>query len=94
MVGWQSGAGVDTPVTISSVTDDAGNTYAEAGAALSVDSASGSFADVWYAPNSLSGATTLTITPSSNIPNGGAVIWEFSGADVSAPLDQTAVLDS
>src|ERR1019366_188367 len=26
--------------------------------------------------------------------NGGAVIWEFSGADLSAPLDQTAILNS
>jgi hypothetical protein len=42
VIGWQSGAGVDTPVTIGSVTDNAGNIYAEAGAALSADSASGS----------------------------------------------------
>ena len=94
VVGWQAGGGLFTPVTISSVVDNAGNTYAEAGAALSVDSATGSVADVWYAPNSVSGATTLTITPSFTITNGGAVIWEFSGADSSAPLDQTAVLNS
>ena len=94
VVGWQAGGGVNTPVTISSVTDNAGNTYAEAGAALSVDTAAGSVADVWYARNSVSGATTLTITPSSTITNGGAVIWEFSGADLSAPLDQTAILNS
>jgi trimeric autotransporter adhesin len=94
VVGWQTGVGVDTSVTISSVTDSAGNTYAEAGAALSVDTVAGSVADVWYAKNSVSGATTLTITPSSAVTSGAAVIWEFSGADLSAPLDQTGVLNS
>jgi trimeric autotransporter adhesin len=94
VVGWQTGGGVYAPVTVSSVTDNAGNTYAEAGAALSVDSAAGSVADIWYARNSISGATTLVITPSSPITSGSAVIWEFSGADLLAPLDQTAVLDS
>ena len=94
VVGWQAGGSVNTSVTLSSVTDNAGNTYAEAGAARSVDTASGSVADVWYAGNSVSGATTLTITPSSPITNGGAVIWEFAGADLSAPLDQTAILNS
>ncbi len=94
VVGWQAGGGVNTSITLSSVTDNAGNTYAEAGAALSVDTAAGSVADLWYAGNSVSGATTLTITPSSPVTNGGAVVWEFSGADLSAPLDQTAILNS
>ena len=94
VVGWQAGGGANTSVTVSSVTDNAGNTYAEAGPARSVDTVAGSIADVWYAMNSVSGATTLTITPSSTVTNGGAVIWEFSGADLSAPLDQTAVFNS
>ncbi len=94
VVGWQAGGGVNTSVSISSVTDNAGNTYAEAGAALSADAVAGSVADIWYAMNSVSGATTLTITSSSTINDGGAVIWEFSGADLSAPLDQTAILNS
>jgi hypothetical protein len=94
VVGWQAGGGIYTPVAISGVTDNAGNTYGEAGAALSVDAAAGSVADLWYAKNSVSGATTLTITPGSTIANGGAVIWEFSGVDVTAPLDQTAILNS
>ena len=62
--------------------------------ARSVDSAAGAVADVWYAMNSVSGATTLTITPSSAIANASAVIWEFSGADLTTPLDQTAILNS
>ena len=94
VVGWQSGAGVSTSITISNITDNVGNTYAEAGAALSVDSGAGSVADVWYAANSVSGATTLTITPSSPVSGGSAVIWEFAGADATAPLEQAVVLDS
>src|SRR5580704_5549957 len=94
VVGWQAGGGIATSLSVSSVTDNAGNTYAEAGTARSVDTVAGSVADVWYAMNSLPGATTLTITPSSTIPSGGAVIWEFSGADLTAPLDQTAILNS
>ena len=94
VVGWQSGAGVPTTITISSITDSMGNTYVEAGAARSVDTVAGSVADIWYAANSVSGATTLTITPSSSVAGGAAVIWEIAGADVTAPLDQTAVLDS
>jgi uncharacterized protein (TIGR03437 family) len=94
VVGWQAGGGVATSITISSLTDNAGNTYAEAGAARSVDTVAGSVADIWYAMNSVAGATTLTITPSSTVTGGGAVIWEFAGADLSAPLDQTAILNS
>ena len=88
------GGGRFSPVTIGGVTDNAGNTYAEAGAALSVNSVAGSVADIWYAMNSLPGATTVTIAPSSTITSGSAVIWEFSGADLSAPLDRTAILNS
>jgi hypothetical protein len=94
VVGWQAGGRVATSVTISSVTDNAGNTYAEAGAARSVDTVAGSVADIWYAMNSVAGATTLTVTPSSSITNGGAVILEFAGADLLDPLDQTAILNS
>jgi len=50
--------------------------------------------DIWYAKNSQAGATSVTITPSPSAPAGAAVIWEFSGANTNAPLDQTAVLNS
>jgi hypothetical protein len=94
VVGIQIGGGVSTGITISSVTDNVGNTYAEAGAARSIDTAAGSVVDIWYAKNSAAGATTLTITPSTTVTNAGVLIWEFSGADTSSPLDQTAVLNS
>lgn len=94
VVGWTAGSGANTATTISSVTDSAGNTYTEAGSARSIDSSAGSIADIWYARNSASGATSVTITPSASVTSGGAVIWEFSGASTSAPFDQVGVLNS
>jgi hypothetical protein len=104
VVGIQIGSGVSTSTTIATVTDNAGNAYAEANSTTSVlsggtssrsvDAGSGSVVDIWYARNSVAGATSLTITPSATISNAGAVIWEFSGVDTTAPLDQVAVLNS
>lgn len=79
--------------TISSISDGAGNAYAEAGSARSVDSTGNDIVDLWYAKNSKSGATTITITPSSS-GQAAAVIWEFSGANTTSPLDQTVVLNN
>jgi hypothetical protein len=94
VVGWQIGGGANTSTAISSITDNAGNAYAEAGAARAIDTAAGSVADIWYAANIAAGATSIAVTPSSSVSNAGLVIWEFSGANSSAPLDQTAVLNS
>jgi len=90
VVGWASAWGTIPIVT--GVTDNVGNTYAEAGSARSVDSAN-DMVDIWYAKNSKAGATSLTITPSTS-GTGAAMIWEFSGADTVSPLDQTSVLNS
>jgi hypothetical protein len=94
VVGWQIGGGVSTSIAISSITDNVGNIYTEAGAAHSADASAGSSAEIWYAKNSVPGATSITVTPSAPVANGGVVIWEFSGANLTAPLDQTAVLNS
>ena len=94
VVAWQAGSGVSTSTTINSVTDNAGNTYVEAGAARSMDTIAGSVADFWYATNSTAGATSVTITPGFSVTNAGAVIWEFSGVNTASPLDQMAVLNS
>jgi len=94
VVGWQIGGGSNTSTLISSITDNAGNTYTEAGAARSIDTNTGTVVDIWYAKNSASGATSVTITPSLSVANAGAMIWEFSGVSSTAPLDQTAVLNS
>lgn len=94
VVGWQVGSGANTSMTISSIKDNAGNTFAEAGNARSFDTAIGTVVDIWYAGNTLPGATSLTITTSVSISNGGAVIWELSGADLTAPFDASSVLNS
>jgi hypothetical protein len=90
---WTSASG-GGGTTIASVTDNAGNVYQEAGSARSTDSGANSMADIWYAENSVEGATTVTITPSPSGTSGTAVIWEFSGVEPFSPLDQTAALDS
>ena len=90
VVGWASAWG--TIPTVTGMTDNAGNTYAEAGNSRSVDSAN-DIADIWYAKNSRPGATSITITPSAS-GMGAATIWEFSGVDTVSPLGQTAVLNS
>src|SRR5271155_165012 len=80
--------------TIANVTDNAGNVYAEAGSARATDTAANTMADIWYAANSVAGATVVTITPSPSGTAGTAMIWEFSGVEPNSPLDQTAGLNS
>jgi hypothetical protein len=94
VVGFQIGGGANTATTVSGITDNVGNSYAEAGAALSIDTAAGSVADIWYAKASIAGATKLTVTPSLAVTNGGVVVWEISGIDTTAPLDRTATLSN
>jgi hypothetical protein len=93
VVGFQMAAGSNTATTVSSVSDNAGNTYSEVPAARAIDTRVQTVIDLWYAKNSAAGATTVTITPSAGV-SAGAVIWEFSGVDRTAPLDQSAVLNS
>ena len=89
VVAWGSAPNVSPK--IGTVTDNAGNTYMEAGNAWAADPAAGAI-DIWYAANSKPGTTTMTITPSVS-SLGAAVIWEFSNVDLTAPLDQTSVLN-
>jgi hypothetical protein len=97
VVGIQLGKGVSTSTTIATITDNAGNAYQEATGATSarsVDSSGGTVVDIWYARNSQAGATSLTISPSTTISTASAFIWEFSGINTTAPLDQVGVLNS
>ncbi|MGO9274515.1 MAG: hypothetical protein ACLQOO_30510 [Terriglobia bacterium] len=80
--------------TITSVTDNTGNVYVEVPGAKAVDSGGNTMTDLWYATNSLAGATVLTITPNPTGTAGTAVVWQFSGVATTAPLDRTAVLNS
>ena len=91
VVGFEGNRAADA---ITSISDNAGNSYVHAGNAASSDSVSNLMADIWYAANSLPGGTTITIniTPSGN--TGTATIWEFSGVSTTSPLDQTATLSN
>jgi hypothetical protein len=94
VVGWQVGGGVNTSTVISGVSDNVGNIYVEAGAARSIDTAAGSVADIWYSVNAIAGTTAVAIATGSNVTNGAAVIWEFTGPGAAVSLDGTAVLNS
>ena len=93
VAGWTSANG-GGGTSIATVTDNAGNFYQEAGSARSTDTAANTMADIWFAGNSIGGATLVTITPSPSGATGTAVIWEFSGVEPYSPLDQTGVLNS
>ncbi len=93
VVGWAS-HGNEVTTTISGITDNAGNTYSECPGSRAEDTNVNDMGDVWYAANSLPGATVVTITPTPSGATGTAVIWEYSGIENSSPLDQTAVLSS
>jgi hypothetical protein len=94
VIGWQIGGSANTSTRISTITDNANNSYAEAGAAMSIDAGPGSANDIWYAKNVAAGATSITLTPSAAVTNAGVVIWEIAGADPNSPLDTTAILNS
>jgi hypothetical protein len=97
VVGIQLGKSLSTSTTIATITDNAGNAYQEATGATSarsVDTGGGTVVDIWYARNSQAGATSLTITPSATTSGSSAFIWEFSGINTTAPLDQVSVLNS
>jgi hypothetical protein len=93
VVAWTSNNG-SAGAVITSMADNANNVYAEASSARAVDASANSNADVWYSKNIQPGATVVTVTPSPAGTTGTVVVWEFSGADPLAPLDQTAVLNS
>lgn len=83
-----SGSGSET---VSSITDNGGtpNAYSQASGCYGTDSG-GRWVDIWYAKNSLSGATTITATISSTSKH-NLQVYEVSGADTSTPVDVTGV---
>jgi hypothetical protein len=93
VIGWAAHGG-EGAATIASVTDNAGNTYSECPGSRAVDANANDMGDVWYAENSIAGATAVTITPNPSSATGTAVIWEYSGVAAYSPLDQTGVLNS
>jgi hypothetical protein len=59
--------------TVTSVTDNVGNTYSHVAGSNSVNTAFGTNADIWWAQNVTAGATQLTITVSPAASGNGAI---------------------
>lgn len=81
----------DNSVTVSSITDTAGNYWMRAGKTLN-PLASSVEVEVWYARGAAGAATTVTVTfsaASSVFGTNKAFISEFSGVWYVDPLDQT-----
>jgi len=72
--------------SVSSVSDNAGNTYASAGARVTSGSNS---IEIWYAQTSKAGATTVTPTFVGSPSVVQITAWEVSGV-LAIPLDATA----
>jgi hypothetical protein len=68
---------------VTSVTDDAGNTYASAGAKADVGDGS---TEIWYAMNSKAGATLVTPAFANATTHVEITVWEVSGISASAPV--------
>ncbi|MCW5554740.1 MAG: DUF4082 domain-containing protein [Verrucomicrobiae bacterium] len=57
--------------------------------ASQTNNTSGSTTEIWYAPNVSSAGTTVTINLATSL-RAAAVVMEYSGILIAAPLDQTA----
>jgi hypothetical protein len=77
----------DQNTTVTSITDNAGNTYAQASGAYATNFQTTT--DIWYAKNSVAGATTVTFnsTPAPSFNEGVCTIVEYSGVDTITPID-------
>ena len=71
-----------------SVTDDAGNVYADA--VTQGQSTDGHQIHIWYARNIKAGANSVTATFSSTNNHPFLAIYEYAGLSTTAPLDKTA----
>jgi hypothetical protein len=82
----------DSTNTVSSVADDVGNIYHQAaGARSSFTGGDNAFSDIWYAENSIPGATTVTVICSSGASFTLAEVFEVSGIVTSSSLDGSGV---
>lgn len=84
--------GVETSntATVTSIADNAGNTYVMAPGSRAKSSTATNGIEIWYAVNSKPGATT--ITPSGTSIS-AVVAWEVANIRTSAPLDSVAAFD-
>lgn len=78
--------GSDVLGRINGVTDNAGNTYYQVANAQNSLSGAG-IIDLWYAANSLPGATAITIASNGSVLNGVYTAAEYSGVQTTSPVD-------
>ena len=76
-----------------SITDNVGNTYVHA-PGTTAHNAFSDQTDIWYALNSISGATTITVTFTSNSGINSFNFVEFSGIQTTAALDVSGGLSN
>jgi hypothetical protein len=74
-----------TSPTTTSITDNAGNTYVQV--ASSLGSGNSVQSEIWYAANSIAGATSLTCNSSGTYHQLMVEFFEFSGAATTSPAD-------
>jgi hypothetical protein len=91
--------GIDAGVTVTSVTDNYGNTYHQVPGAYVSDSTSGRASDVWWAANVAQvndPPTTLVVTVnlSGNSTNWGWTIYQVRGINNAAPSSITQVISN
>jgi hypothetical protein len=99
VVGAAYTAVVQTNPTVSSVTDDAGNTYTHVPSSLSPTGGNNGAdeffiaTDLWYCANCLSGALTISVSWSDTTPQTVFLYaYEFSGAKTTSPVDSANTL--
>jgi len=81
--------------SVSSITDNApngGNSYAAIATARATNTSPPDAVEMWFARDSIAGATTIAVATSATIV--GAVAWEASGIRTDTPLDTATTLDA
>lgn len=76
----------DIAITVTSVTDDALNVYVHAPNTYALSTVGGASTDIWYAKNSIAGATAVLVTCSSSVSK-VVEVAEYSGCHLTSPLD-------
>jgi hypothetical protein len=76
---------------VTSVTDDASNIYVAVPGGRSINTNEVLGLELWYAKNSLPGATAVTATASTHY---ATVMWEVSGISTTNPLHTVTKLDN
>ena len=76
---------------VTSVTDDAGNTYVPVAGSRAIDTVEVSGSELWYAKDSNAGATTIDATADTIYV---MAAWEVAGIRTTSPLDTASKLDN